>query len=145
MNYARPVPPAEECRLHPKRYKHVEAFCLMWYRCERQNCGHMERIWNSRDGVTPFTTQCPSCGEASFTHAYFGSDLRAKGHRLHPFQKYWCDMTDADATAATDRYAERINERYPEKPLTPDAVQAIFDDIRRGPCLKCYLPGGVHP
>jgi hypothetical protein len=42
-------------------YQHKEAFALMWYACA---CGHRERFWNSRDGVTPFGgIQCPSCGE----------------------------------------------------------------------------------
>lgn len=42
-------------------YKHKEAFCLMWYACK--DCGHRERIWNSRDGVTPFGILCRSCGK----------------------------------------------------------------------------------
>jgi hypothetical protein len=42
-------------------YQHKEAFALMWYACA---CGHRERFWNSRDGVTPFGgIECPSCGE----------------------------------------------------------------------------------
>ncbi|MEX2444465.1 MAG: hypothetical protein WD492_12730 [Alkalispirochaeta sp.] len=36
-----------------KGYNHGEAYCLMWY---ASNDGKTrERIWNSRDGVTPFT------------------------------------------------------------------------------------------
>jgi len=46
-------------RLTPLGHRHVEAFCLMHYACD---CGHHEVIWNSRDGVTPFTAPCPSCG-----------------------------------------------------------------------------------
>lgn len=41
---------------------HKEAYLLMNYRCE---CGHHELIWNSRDGVTPFTLSCPNCGQAA--------------------------------------------------------------------------------
>lgn len=40
-------------------HAHVEAFCVMTYRCER--CGQRERIWNSRDGVTPFLVDCRAC------------------------------------------------------------------------------------
>lgn len=39
-------------------FKHQEAYKLMNYRCK---CGLHEMIWNSRDGVTPFTVPCPDC------------------------------------------------------------------------------------
>ena len=40
----------------PSGYRHKEAFCLMTYQCGE--CGTRERIWNSRDGVTPFMISC---------------------------------------------------------------------------------------
>ena len=40
-------------------HNHREAFCLMWYACP---CGHAERYWNSRDGVTPFMIGCEAKG-----------------------------------------------------------------------------------
>lgn len=40
-------------------YNHAEAFCLMTYQC--LTCGTIENIWNSRDGVTPFTVNCRVC------------------------------------------------------------------------------------
>jgi hypothetical protein len=40
-----------------KQYK--EAFCLMLYRCNL--CGTIEVLWNSRDGVTPFSICCSQC------------------------------------------------------------------------------------
>ena len=39
--------------------KHEEAHALMIYQC--QSCGFPEVIWNSRDGVTPFSVGCPKC------------------------------------------------------------------------------------
>ena len=75
----------------PRGHFHLEAFCLMWYRCDR--CQHMERFWNSRDGVTPFGTQCPSCGDRSLHHVYFGSDQYAPDHKPPAGQKVWIDMT----------------------------------------------------
>lgn len=62
----------------------------MWYQCQ---CGHTERFWNSRDGVTPFGTKCPSCGDQSLQHAYFGSDKYAPDHKPPAGQKVWIDMT----------------------------------------------------
>ena len=45
------------------KYQHPEAFCLMYYKCIK--CGHEERVWNTRDGVTPFCITCtaPNCIE----------------------------------------------------------------------------------
>lgn len=68
-------PAARLPRRTPNGHNHAEAFCLMWYQCK--DCGAKERIWNSRDGVTPFGMRCPSCGRADYYHTYFGSDLYA--------------------------------------------------------------------
>lgn len=53
-------------------YNHAEAFCLMWYKCEK--CGHEMRIWNSRDGVTPFIIACPACRMGEAKHIDWGRD-----------------------------------------------------------------------
>ena len=70
-------------------YKHVEAFCLMNYECEA--CGHRQVIWNSRDGVTPFTTSCEKCGKAA-THVRFNEDKRVPNHVLQPGDLYFDDL-----------------------------------------------------
>lgn len=75
-------------------YEHKEAFCLMNYKCEE--CKHHEVIWNSRDGVTPFGTSCPSCGR-SLTHVYFRSDKCVPDHQLNKYQKFWRDGTESEA------------------------------------------------
>ena len=59
-------------------HNHAEAFCLMKYRC--QKCGHGEVIWNSRDGVTPFTVGCPECPDA-MVHVDFASDRYSPDHK----------------------------------------------------------------
>jgi hypothetical protein len=71
-------------------HQHKEAFCLMWYGCD---CGHMERIWNSRDGVTPFSMTCPSCGKPDLHHVFFGSDLYSPNHKPEIGQRIWVSMT----------------------------------------------------
>ena len=76
---------------HGRRgYAHAEAFCIMWYSCP---CGHRERMWNSRDGVTPFNTSCPSCGGIDFAHSNFDADVHSRDHKPHPGQRVWVDMT----------------------------------------------------
>jgi hypothetical protein len=95
----------------PRGHFHAEAFCLMWYACEGETrmerignsvryercivkppCGHREQYWNSRDGVTPFGTSCPSCG-GSLLHTDFNLDRYAPEHKPHRGQRLWVDMT----------------------------------------------------
>lgn len=77
-------------RLTARGHRHVEAFCLMWYACE---CGHRERFWNSRDGVTPFGTLCPSCGQPTLSHVDWHLDIYAPQHKPVVGQRVWVDMT----------------------------------------------------
>lgn len=86
-------------------FKAVEAFCLMWYACD---CGHRERFWNSRAGVTPYCTSCPSCGEPSLRHVDFSLDVRAPDHKPHNRQSVWLDMTKERAEACARRYVASI-------------------------------------
>ena len=78
---------------------HVEAFCLMWYACP---CGHRERFWNSRDGVTPFGTVCPSCNKPDLHHVDFFRDTYAPDHKPAHGQRLWVGMTRARATEIAD-------------------------------------------
>lgn len=59
---------------------HREAFCLMKYRCTSGECGYIETIWNSRDGVTPFGLNCKKCGEPA-NHIDWNQDV--------PFHDFW--------------------------------------------------------
>jgi hypothetical protein len=88
-----------EPRRTARGHLHAEAFCLMWYACE---CGHEERIWNSRDGVTPFGMQCPSCGKPDMFHRFFGSDTYAPDHKPNRGQRVWIDMTLEQAQQCAD-------------------------------------------
>lgn len=82
-------------------YKHAEAYCLMVYRCS--SCGHLEVIWNTRDGVTPFGTSCPSCGLPTFCHSMLSLDWCVPEHRPHWGQRVWIDMTLDRATQLARR------------------------------------------
>lgn len=76
-------------------YQHGEAFCLMWYVC--RDCTHRERIWNSRNGVTPFTTRCVCCTKGFMEHTDFSADQRAVGYELVPGEYFWRDGTPEEA------------------------------------------------
>ncbi len=111
------------------KHNHAEAFCLMWYACD---CGHRERIWNSRDGVTPFSMTCPSCGSAprgqavrfsSLMHERFDLDEYAPNHILAKDQRFWRDGTRDEAIAIVKKRAE--NSLAAGRPIP----QAIFDAL----------------
>lgn len=72
-------------------HKHKEAFHLMNYRCE---CGHHELIWNSRDGVTPFTLSCPSCKQGmGLVHVDWQLDIYNPFYIVPKGSRYFADMT----------------------------------------------------
>jgi hypothetical protein len=54
---------------------HGEAYCLMTYVCK--DCARKERLWNSRDGVTPFGISCLACGGHEMFHENWGDDQYA--------------------------------------------------------------------
>lgn len=89
---------------------HREAFALMWYGCE--TCAHRERIWNSRDGVTPFGIGCPSCGY-TLHHVAWGLDEASPSHKLFKGQRYFRDGTPDEAEAIMrKRIASMIGTEY---------------------------------
>lgn len=88
-------------------HRHREAFCLMWYACA---CGHQERYWNSRDGVTPFMTLCPSCGRPDMKHVHWGRDEYAPDHKPTIGQRMWVSMTPERARSiANARLGQAID------------------------------------
>lgn len=92
--------------------KHGEAFMLMTYKCSC--CGHQEIIWNSRDGVTPFGTSCPSCGRLDLMHVSWHADTFAPEHKLHKGQRFWRDGTADEAEAIMRRRIDQAKgSKYP--------------------------------
>ena len=73
-----------------------EAFKLMAYRCE--TCGFMERIWNSRDGVTPFCVSCRRCGKIA-QHIEWHRDVFDPGYDPKPGDRYFRDGLPEEARA----------------------------------------------
>jgi hypothetical protein len=110
----------------PRKHVHGEAFMLMTYRC---GCGHCEVIWNSRDGVTPFCMDCPSCGEASLRHAMWSRDRYMPEHKLHPRQRFWRDGTPDEAEAIM---RDRIEAFRAEYPTTPEEEADLIRRAREG-------------
>jgi hypothetical protein len=106
-----------------EKWEAGEAFALMWYACE---CGHRERIWNARAGVTPFCMGCPSCGEASLRHVDFRRDVRAENHKPHYGQRLWIDLT---IERAREYATKRIDSAPPEYATPPEERDETIEAV----------------
>lgn len=115
---------------------HAEAFMLMTYACRM--CHHAEIIWNSRDGVTPFGLNCPSCGQPTMLHVNWEQDVYAPQHKLHRHQKFWRDGTPDEAAAIMRTRIQQSRKAG----LGVDVARAIKleDDARNGKCHE-FQPG----
>jgi hypothetical protein len=118
----------------PPKYQHVEAFCLMHYACK---CGHQEVMWNSRDGVTPFTTRCPSCGQPELTHTMRGMQRRPD-HTPHKGQRVWIDMT-------RERAEQFARQRLNVMGVTPENDAPGMFETRVKRIADSFFTHGVAP
>lgn len=103
-----------------RKHIHNEALKLMTYRCE--GCGHQETIWNSRDGVTPFGCNCPSC-TGIMRHINWQRDVYAPNHVLRNGQGFWDDGTPDEAEAIMRKRIEMMRDKWP---LTPESEAALI-------------------
>lgn len=106
----------------PNKHTHHEAFAIMQYACKA--CGHYEKIWNSRDGVTPFCMLCPSCGEGSLYHVNFKQDIYAPDHKPHVGQRMWIDLTPERAAFYAQQQIKSAKEQGYEMTVTVDKLVA---------------------
>lgn len=109
-----------------KKHAHGEAFKLMWYACE--NCHYRERIWNSRDGVTPFCISCPKCA-AMMMHKHWASDFYAPDHKVGPGERFFRDGTPDEAEAIMRKRIESMRAKYP---CTPEKEAELIAAVRSG-------------
>jgi hypothetical protein len=110
----------------PRGHQHTEAFCLMWYACP---CGHRERVWNSRDGVTPFGFACPSCKEPKLQHVDWSRDEYAPQYQPAAGQRIWIDLSRDRARAI----AQRTIDQVARKQAVPEHdMERIVDAVYNG-------------
>lgn len=117
---------------------HCEAFCLMLYRTD--DGSEEEWIWNSRDGVTPYSVLTRD-KKKEMRHVEFHRDRCVPDHVPQPGDRIFVDMTLEKARAiARERVAHHWNAgRYPMSQMwaTPEeAVEALAKDFAR--------PGAPH-
>ncbi len=113
-------------------YQHPEAFCLMWYECEV--CRARERIWNSRDGVTPFGVGCQECGNVA-THVDLEKDQRVVEHALPADRRY---RVFIDMPKGLEEAMVRGRIRRSQRDLTAEQAEHLVqrhmeDAEKRGP------------
>lgn len=108
-------------------YRHKEAFALMWYGCD---CGHRERMWNSRDGVTPFCLSCPSCGGLTLTHTDWRADRRAPDHVPYGGQRVWRNGSPAEAATIMSRRIAAM--RAAGREVDEAEAERMIEDARSG-------------
>lgn len=73
-------------------YNHVEAFCIMTYKCDY--CHFEEKIWNSRDGVTPFIIGCTRC-RGEMQHINWEQDERNENYIPSEGSRVFIDFPDS--------------------------------------------------
>lgn len=86
----------------PTGYWHKEAFCLMLYKCTE--CDITEQLWNSRDGVTPFSLRCrnDACNKemlGPMQHIEWQNDRQYPEFVCHPGLRIFIDMPEPIALA----------------------------------------------
>jgi hypothetical protein len=104
-----------------KKYNHVEAFCLMFYRCEK--CGQLEVLWNSRDGVTPFIIGCSEC-DGNMVHINMKFDHAVEDHIVEKGERVFIDMPES----LKETFARRSLKAYKESKYY-DPKEIITDEI----------------
>jgi hypothetical protein len=103
----------------PMKYYHREAFCLMWY---QDTDGNRERIWNSRDGVTPFSIRSRQGLDA--THVDWDRDEWRPFHIPEVGDRIFVDLTVERAT----EYRTRWYDRNCSDPECKDDFLTLFPD-----------------
>jgi hypothetical protein len=87
-------------------HRHGEAFCRMKYRCN--DCGRVEWLWNSRDGVTPFGISCAFCrGTAGMYHVDWQEDEFRPDYTPVAGERFFRDGTQDEARAYIRQRLER--------------------------------------
>ena len=118
-------------------FNHREAYCIMTYRCKC--CGFEERIWNSRDGVTPFCIACPSCGKPEHYHEDWHNDRYAPSHQafMKPGERTFINMT---LERAREYAARNVDKAIEACKFQSNQRNRVIADV-----MKSYYGDGKNP
>jgi hypothetical protein len=104
----------------------------MTYRCE--DCGHEERIWNSRDGVTPFCMWCrqPGC-TGTAQHVEWENDHYDPEHIPQHGEMLWIDMPESIKRPLARIRINRMQTDWPvSEAELPEIIESICEGFRAG-------------
>ena len=112
-----------------KEYRHKEAFTVMQYQCD--TCGKVEKLWNSRDGVTPFMVTCSRCSN-TMKHINFHQDKCRPDYLPDVGMRVFVDITPqisevlvrAQVGMRWDKGKYQMKDRW-DKP--EDAIKALTE------------------
>jgi hypothetical protein len=119
-------------RPEPARYRHAEAFAVMEYISD--DGSEREKVWNSRDGVTPFVITLPSGKPA--THHNWAADQRMPEDWVPPpGMRCFTDLTAARARELAVRavdgwlaegFRDRLLGQFGDRDDAIDALTAEY-------------------
>jgi hypothetical protein len=89
--------------------KNNDAYKIMYYQCENEMCKRLERIWNSRNAVSPFTVGCPICG-STMSHVFWNEDVFNQNYVPLKGQRYFADYTRERAEKVAKAYIDRFQK-----------------------------------
>lgn len=120
-------------------YKHKEAFCLMTYRSLDGSI--TERVWNSRDGVTPFMI-LSKCKKHEMEHVSWEDDKCTPEHSLKDGERYFTGVDREYQECWIDSMIEKYwsNERFKEiYESKENARKLLATECPIGsPCVKVF-------
>jgi hypothetical protein len=113
-------------------HSHREAFCVMYYSDE---AGHFTRIWNARDGVTPFVVVVDDNGvEREMRHVDWHNDLRDTERSPRVGEHIFIDDTPDRLLADHERFvAEHWDSMQGNFTTSAEAVRSL--------AMGCYQSG----
>ena len=126
------------------KLKHPEAFRIMPYKCPK--CGFVEYIWNSRDGVTPFSIKCIKKGCDSLADHVFPHVMNKdeKFTRLAPrnIDRYFVTMSWRQARSiAKDRIQNAVEYGYLDPQIDyMETIEKLTESIYGEGHAPCIIP-----
>lgn len=106
------------------KHQHGEAFMRMLYRSD--DGADQEWIWNSRDGVTPFTVLSRT-GKV-MSHVDWQRDQYLPDYQPGTGERYFITLTHAKAL----EYAKAKVKQHPKIYKTADDLERLIDSMRPG-------------
>lgn len=126
-------------------YLHPTAYVVLRYRA-LDDPAEVEEVWNSRDGVTPYTILLPSGRPA--THCDWTSMVARPDYSPPPGSRIFVDLTEEIARSNAETYVSKVwDDKGAEGMLarsrfeTPEAlIESLIADIRPGEPTIVVVP-----